>query len=562
MENKIVEFDNGINRYRTVAENHAEKGEYAEALGYLFTALEKGFSLDTVMDIADTYADAGLYELSNKYWFMFLDKAPEEEKSTAYEELGINFFYLDNIWLSGYYFHKKVERDGFIAQESLDPAITESFSKDIDKRSCYKIAYPFERADYKKELKEAKTLLVNGDFKGAIKKYESIPEGSPEYREAQYQLSVTLFVVGEVDDAILINRGLLQEEESLSVLCNLSSMYSFQEIEDSSSYYYRKALKIEEKDLEDYYKIATCAIEQGDHKTAVKKLKHILEENEYDVNMRFLYGVALLNLKRYDEAKDQFLFLYKINPENTVAKYYLSFTETLKTGKEKADRYLPVSYLNELPLKAEKKAEKLIADYAALPLGELLAQRKSEDFYDLLKWGIKHGGEKTNRLSVYVLMLASEKDKKSDEILRGVLLDPETSPAIKEMTLFALIIGGERRPTGVLKGNYYVKVKPRKLAYKDKGFPTIFYAYAKCLSRLVFSPVEDYSKIATAADKFALKAADKIGEEYPREAIAAFIATLCDFKELNGEKKIRKMFGANAEEFNKIKEIYYGDNND
>ena len=93
---KIIPFDKNVNRYRRKANGYADKGDFMRALAFLNSAKSIDCNIDVLVDLADAYADMGLLELSNKYWFKYIDKAPKDKVSTAYEELAINYFYLDN----------------------------------------------------------------------------------------------------------------------------------------------------------------------------------------------------------------------------------------------------------------------------------------------------------------------------------------------------------------------------------------------------------------------------------------------------------------------------------
>ena len=107
-EPKIIQFSSDESRYRKIAEAYAEKGDFSKALGFLLTAKSLSPSLEIITDIADCYADMGLMELSNKYWFLYLDKAPKEKVSLAYEELAINFFLYGQLFGVGLLFSFKI----------------------------------------------------------------------------------------------------------------------------------------------------------------------------------------------------------------------------------------------------------------------------------------------------------------------------------------------------------------------------------------------------------------------------------------------------------------------
>ena len=109
MKGKILSVTDHLKKYIKKADECAEKEKFLSALGFCFSALSIKRTSETLSAIANVYADMGLYELSNKYWFYYLEKTPEKNCGRAYEELAINYFYLSNFTMSGYYFNKKIE---------------------------------------------------------------------------------------------------------------------------------------------------------------------------------------------------------------------------------------------------------------------------------------------------------------------------------------------------------------------------------------------------------------------------------------------------------------------
>ena len=173
---EILEFKKDQNIYIKLAEERAVKGDLTGALGFLFTAKAISETPEIIAKIADIYSEMGTPEMSNKYWFYYLDKAPKDKVTIAFEELAINYFYLDDFLCSSYYFHEKLTRDGVIAKEGLDPEIIEFFSGEELKNNAYHIAYPFERADFSYEIKQGKRALSVGDFERAVKVFSAIPK--------------------------------------------------------------------------------------------------------------------------------------------------------------------------------------------------------------------------------------------------------------------------------------------------------------------------------------------------------------------------------------------------
>ena len=141
---KIIQFEKTPERNKNLARERVKKEDYLGALSILLSTEKPLY--DTYAEIADVYADMGLLELSNEYWFKYIDCAPKDKVAVAYEELAINYFYLENLWASGYYFHQKISVDGFISKEGLDQEIIDFFSGEDYKKHAYRIAYPKDNA--------------------------------------------------------------------------------------------------------------------------------------------------------------------------------------------------------------------------------------------------------------------------------------------------------------------------------------------------------------------------------------------------------------------------------
>ena len=80
MQDKVIQFPLSTTKYLEFAEKLNADGKHLDALGFLFTALKHSpKDYKVLSDIADTYADMGLNELSNKYWFKYIEVAPENK---------------------------------------------------------------------------------------------------------------------------------------------------------------------------------------------------------------------------------------------------------------------------------------------------------------------------------------------------------------------------------------------------------------------------------------------------------------------------------------------------
>ncbi|MBE7086837.1 MAG: tetratricopeptide repeat protein [Clostridiales bacterium] len=561
MEDKVISFDNSLARIKKLGTSRAENGDYIGGLGFFYQALQGELTNDEVlslyMDIADCYADMELYELSNKFWFAYLDKAPKDKMTLAYEELGINFFYMNNLWMSGYYFHKKFTEDGFISPEGLDQDIVDFFSNELDKRDEYRIVYPFEHADYKKELTEAKRAIAASDFTTAELYLKKIPPLSPQGKEALSELSMLNFIKGDSDLAIEYCRKNIEENgESLTTYCNLSSIYHYKKDRDKSAYYFEKAMEYPIDDITDVYKIATCALEQGKHLYAMPYLERILSERPYDYNISYLYGLALINCGAMEKAITQLSKTLSMNPDDGVVKYYIALARRLEREGDR-ENILPLKYIADVPEKEAARRKQLICSIAAMTVIKINQAIKKKEIMETLLWGIRCGDEAIAKASI--VALASSTVKYAEKTLCELLIDNDLPLFIKEMILYCLVVSGCKRNLSLVKVNCFMKAKPRKLRFESSATDQIFFiSYAFCFSRLAFTSVSNLDKVAFAIESVYKKLKDIDLSFVKKEDLAALVAYRAGYKEFKKKESVVKLFSADEKVFDRLVRIMEG----
>ncbi len=545
MENKVLQFDNNVERYRSLANIRLEKEDYIGALDMLFSALNKEFSLDVLEDIANVYSDMGLYELSNKYWFLFLDKAPQERKGTAYEELAFNYFYLENVWVSGYYFNKKLETGEMLNRDSIPEEIIKYYKEENDNKANYKIAYPFNETNYTKELKEGRVAIALGDIRGAKNTLKSIPKKSPQGIDAETEVGICELLEGNVEKAIEITRNLIMEHgESCVLLCNLSSMYKAKKEDDKAQYYYKKALTLYNKTEEETHKLGTCALENNDHFKAVELIYEILKENPYEIKLKFLYGVALLNCGKIEEGAKELNETNRIEPTNLTFNYFSKLANQMLNGLD-TKGYTPFLYNGEIPYKEGNKRLSLIGKVVEYDSAMREKELKNAYVKESVKWGLDMGEDEVAKACIF--MLSSSKDPKNVRYLLNKLIDDEYSLDLKSLIIYMLILGEYKKKIGVVSSGYYLSFKPKKFAFeKEKNGDVFFTAYALCLSRLVFVNFTSFNQLAILINRAYSALKDYDGIEKLSKEISVVCTILSDTRKLKIGSTCR-LFNANEE---------------
>lgn len=555
MADKILLFDKSVQRYNKIADRCVENEDFLGALGFLFSAQKIAFTPDVAMRIADAYADMGLLELSNRYWYKYMHFAPKDRVSISYEELAINYFYMENLWASGFYFHKKLETDGFISKEGLDQEITDFFSGEEFKRHAYRVVYPLDKADFTLEIKAAKRAIAIGGFKEASKILSKIPEQC-RTEEISGDLAVSLFMSDDLDGAEKVSRESLKVHgETVTAYCNLSTVFDMKEDFDQSEYYYQKALSCRKGAQGEAYKIATCSIERGDHQTVKECLETILKERPYEIAMRFFYGQALLNLGDYKGGVQAFKDAFRLDPTDVVIEYYLGLAIDVENGDGEAEKLLPLKYVKELPKKIDAKWSRKIRDLMKNPekIGTVLKKTQTKS---LIEWGMQYGSDAVMRASVFIL--SNLPDKEFKERAQDFLLNPDGRDDTKRLLVYVLIMKGVKGRIGVVSGSFYAELPVKKTKCEKDVDGTLYYsAYALLLSRLAFCESQDYSVVAKVADSVFNKLKGVITDaEASNEELAALMLSECGFERLSKDSEVMRIFEISDYKLKKLRQIY------
>lgn len=558
MEDNVLQFDNGIKRYRELAERRAEEDDLVGALGYLFTALKIENNLAVLMDIADIYADMSLYELSNQYWFYYLEIAPKDKRAVAYGELAVNYYYMGNVMTAGFYLHDKIKIERVIRQDGLDAEILENFALIPHRRKHYRVVYPYERSDNSFIMETAKKAVVAGEYEKAADLYSRVPDGAPEYYDAISELSVVKFLEEDVNEAIKLCQKLVKEKgESVSICCNLSSMYAYKRDKEKSRYYFLRALELKPETEEDNYKIASCALENEEHQTGIKYLDILLKDRPYDVTMRFFSGIARLNTGDYDGAEREFSTVIKIDPFNHCYNYYYRLAEKLKDGAN-AGRLIPLKYVYLLPRSEETARIKRIRALYEEDFAKIRSEIKKESVADLLDWGLVDGDNQTAKLCAFVLAKAD--CKIADEILSAALMNVSVEADVKRVIIYVLVAKGSKKRYNLIANDFLSSFKASRLSCeKSVNGGLYFCAYATCISRMVFIDGDCLSALAKSTDEVFSKIGDSLDvSSVSKDEIAALILSVTKTEKRFTEKNICEIFNVSKNKYKTLKEYYDG----
>ena len=561
MENKVLQFDKSVDRYLKLSDNKIKEKDFLSALSFLFSAYKiDSENLEVITALADLYANMNLMEISNKYWFIYLDKAPKEQLAIAYEELAINYFYLDNFWSSSYYFHKKLSVDGFISKEGLSQEIIDFFSGEELKKTAYRVVYPPERANYSYEIKKAKHFIAVGGFSEGALELSKIPLEQMD-EETLGELAVCYFMSDDLDKAEEVCRYSLKKHgDNITAFCHLSTIYDMKEDFDNSEFYYQKALALRTGDKGESYKIATCAIERQDHENVCKCIEKILEERPYEYAMRFFYALSLANLKDYERAEKELKKAYLIDPSDQAIKFYLDYITGLKNeGSDYLD-LMPFNYIKDMLEKVVNDFKKKVSSLIKHP-DRIYSALKKQDIKTMVSWGLKCNDSDLMHDIAYMLSLCFTPFAKN--LVLETLLLPDIREETKRVLTYVCIVNGVKEKFGAVASSFFVKVKPKKLlCEKDKKDGGLYLsAYALCISKMLFFDVK-LDKIAKVCDRVYKTLKGVITEaEVTNEEIAGLMLYLCEFDLYSSVERVTKTFTITDKKLKTLKKLFEGNKN-
>lgn len=552
MEKNVVNFEPTVNTYISLADKCSDKGDFSAALGYLFEAEKiSPDSPDVLSSIADAYADLDMLELSNQYWFYYIDRAPKDKQSVAFEELAVNYFYMNKVWAAGYWFHQKLARDGFISQEVLDSEISDFFSEEGRRRDEFRIVYPYNHTDYSSVLNKARSAFAEDNPEAAIELLESVPE---EYRNAELSgdLAFYYFIDKRDNDMLKESRSSLKHNgENVSAYSNLVAYYNEIKDYDKRDYYYKKLIACRPSNPADYVRLATSAMDDCDHVRVVEYAEKAIKDRKYDFTLRFMTFIAQVNLEKFDDAEKTLTDIIRLYPHDTVNFYYFGFIKRLKNGDKEATKLLPLPYVKDLPPKTINSYVRLSRDYHT-------GKKVSNERLKLLKDISVYGEDSSEPMVVKSVFIPYCTDMRADAIngtgirkrkyerLFKALLKTEIPADAKGMILHTAITCGVKFRFGMVTGIYYVEIKPVKTAFDGQPDGALFTeAYADTVVKLALSGAGEDGRIGAALNDVYVNyktQAEELGlSSAELSAIAVFVT---NFFVTLGKKDVCALFKA------------------
>ncbi|MBQ8320073.1 MAG: tetratricopeptide repeat protein [Clostridia bacterium] len=547
----ILQWKNGRERLRSMAENYYADGNYIAALRFLYKEFQEyGGDFEGYLRMADAYENLGLNAYALKWLFQALDIAEEEDLPDLYEGIAVNFLSLGEEAASAYYYNLLIGVDDTLTKENK-MEIAAAFSK--NKKDAFRFVWPPELADFSPELDAGAQELKDGNTRNAIEQFSKVEKGSREYLDARQMMAVSHLLEGETSEAEKLCLEALEiDPYHIQTRSTLAAVYLEQGRPEESLALAKELTQLKVDKTDDLYKIATVCCENGLHAEAYERFTELEKKMPYDGKMLYFKGISAYKSGKLTQAEATFTKLCDLYPDAEVVKYYLRRVRRELAGEEKEEG--EVGYFYRVTKEEREARCRSLLSLNGLPkeARELLAE--CEEVQENLEWCFDEMDGMDKELQYFAVLVAEQ--LRLDGFLREKLLDQEIADALKIEILRLFALRNEDKRVGLVLCNVYRPIRLYRVKLGKKKRKAFLTAYAQLAAKLsILSPAHG-AKLKLAAEKVydKLAAGEYLDEVSNKEEdLAAAIYLFSGLKELGRRlEEIVSAFDADEEAVYKI----------
>ena len=193
--------------------------------------------------------------------------------------------------------------------------------------------------------------------------------------------------------------------------------------------------------------VAVESAKYGEDGLTLRLTRSLLRRDPYCMRGMMLRGCALMNLRRFDEAKRVFGRLCVLLPEDTVCQAYYAMARNEQPPEGRLTLGLDVP-----PEEAVNRAMRIISAMAETPL------QGTRELYELSAWALRSAIAGTNTALLAMMLMIALETPEALDVLLDALTDPQVSDGVKRAILQALTASRGFQPYDVDIGGRYVRL--------------------------------------------------------------------------------------------------------
>ena len=193
--------------------------------------------------------------------------------------------------------------------------------------------------------------------------------------------------------------------------------------------------------------VSVESAKHGEDGLTLRLTRSLLRRDPYCMRGMMLRGCALMNLRRFDEAKRVFGRLCVLLPEDTVCQAYYAMARNEQPPEGRLTLGLDVP-----PEEAVNRAVRIISAMAETPL------QGTRELYELSAWALRSAIAGTNTALLAMMLMIALETPEALDVLLDALIDPQVSDGVKRAILQALTASRGFQPYDVDIGGRYVRL--------------------------------------------------------------------------------------------------------
>ena len=365
----------------------------------------------------------------------------------------------------------------------------------------------------------ARSLLASGEVGYAVEELEHRHSQAPKSMKIREQLAVAYFVANRRDEAKKI-AGEILTEDATNVLAN--STLALAEIEEGNRTLALARLDIMLKkralEPEELHSIAVLQLDLEQFAQAEKTLTQMMHAMPYDENV--LHKVAYARFMQGDAegAKAYYQKLLRIDPRDTIAKYYLNQCKHADGAGKRASAKWIIPY--QVPFAEAFRRLNHLNRVLALPHDELnRAWADDAALRDLLVWAISLSDMRVKRSMLSLVFTFA--DVNAQHILRDFLLRTDQPDELKRAVFGMLKHLGAKEPYMAYLNGRWIKGRVSLLEL-DYKLPASYEGVMQVLMTYMLGNCRE--ECATQAAKIFQRYVDSLKKKFPRISSAQEIS--------------------------------------
>jgi len=511
---KIIPFAQSASFYRRRGEKELEKNDLVAAIAKYREAYERApEDPEIAIALAEILSQMQRYEESNRI-LLLLCAQGDEIPPECYFGLACNYFGLQDYdraadSLEDYL---DAEPDGLFAADAED------FLDLIDDDDAmYEATGLRTDDDYEDNAvcHFARSLLASGELGYAVEELEYRLGQSPESEKIQEQLAIAYFCDNRRSDAEAIADKLLEKSPN-DILANCTMALSELDAGKKAAAMERleRIAAIPTDEPEELHSIAVLQLDLELYEDAEKTLAKLIQLMPYDENVLHKAGYARFMRGDAEGAKPFYEKLLRIDPHDTVARYYLNQCRHAGASHKNAPSRWSVPY--QIPFGEAFRRLNHINRALAQPKDELYQVWVGDHtFRDLLSWALSLPDVRVKKSMLSLVFTFG--DKYAERILRDFLLRTDQPDNLKRAVFGMLKQMGAKEPFHAYINGHWISghVSLMELDYK---VPASYENVLQLMMQFMLGNCRE--ECAAEAAAVFRRYVESLGNKYPRMSAA------------------------------------------